>query len=231
VVACAWSLVVVLLNGETASALALGSAVTVVFASGMPWRSVLRRLTAVNAFMALLWVVLPFSTPGPAAFHALGRPGTWTGLGDAALITLKGNAIVLALTALIGTVETATLGHALRALRVPAKLTLILLLSVRYVPVLRRELDHLRRAMRVRCFRARFDLHTGRSLGFLVGMLLVRAFIRAERVLAAMRCRGFSGEFPAVDLPRPSLGDAVFAAGSLGVAALLLGVDRLWTAR
>jgi cobalt/nickel transport system permease protein len=49
--------------------------------------------------------------------------------------------------------------------------------------------------MKARAFRPAFSLHTYRSYANLVGMLLVRSVDRAERVHAAMLCRGYTGRF------------------------------------
>jgi cobalt/nickel transport system permease protein len=59
--------------------------------------------------------------------------------------------------------------------------------------VLREEYLRLRGAMKVRGFRPGTNWHTYRSFGYLVGMMLVRAIERSERILGAMKCRGFSG--------------------------------------
>jgi cobalt/nickel transport system permease protein len=117
----------------------------------------------------------------------------------AATIALKGNAILLLMLVLLGSLDASTLGHALSHLYVPEKLTHLLLLSVRYLDVLHRESLRLRAAMKVRGFRPRMNRHTYRSYGHLVGMLLVRSFDRSERVAAAMKCRGFRGRFYLLD--------------------------------
>ena len=49
--------------------------------------------------------------------------------------------------------------------------------------------------MKCRGFRARTDLHTLRTIGYLVGMLLVRSLERSDRIMEAMKCRGFDGRF------------------------------------
>ena len=110
-------------------------------------------------------------------------------------IALKGNALVLGLLALLGTMDAVTLGHALGHLRVPHKLALLLLFTVRYLDVLQREYRRLRASMKVRGFRPRMNRHTYRAYGYLIGMLLVRSFDRSERIVAAMKCRGFRGHF------------------------------------
>ena len=114
-------------------------------------------------------------------------------------LSLKANAAVLAVTALIGTMDAVTLGHALAHFHVPQKLTQLMLFMVRYFDVLGREYARLRAAMRVRCFRPAMNRHSYRTFGYLVGMLLVRSFDRSERVLAAMKCRGFCGRYYMLD--------------------------------
>ena len=81
----------------------------------------------------------------------------------------------------------------------PDKLSHLLLFTVRYLDVLHREYLRMRAAMKVRGFRPRMDRHTYRSYGYLVGMLLVRSFERSERIMAAMKCRGFRGHFYLLD--------------------------------
>jgi cobalt/nickel transport system permease protein len=76
--------------------------------------------------------------------------------------------------------------------------------------------------MRVRGFRSRTDLHTLRSLGHLVGMLLVHSFDRSERVWAAMKCRGFRGTFWLLDHFAYTRRDLVFAVVAV-VALLIIG--------
>ena len=95
--------------------------------------------------------------------------------------------------ALLGSTELPEIGHALEKLRVPAKLVQLLLMTVRYIDVLGREYRRLRAAMTVRGFQMRSTSIPGAAMGYLFGMLFVRSFERAERISAAMRCRGFTG--------------------------------------
>jgi len=153
------------------------------------------QVSAVNGFLLLLWLILPVATPG----EALGRIGALTitreGLLHALLITVKSNAIVLICIALLATMDLARLGHALHHLGAPRKLIHIFLFAVRYFDVLHHEYHRLAAAMKVRCFHPRADRHTCRTYGQLAGMLLVRSFDRSERIMDAMKCRGFKGEF------------------------------------
>ena len=93
------------------------------FLSGLPLWGVVKRLLPLDAIMLLLMVLLPMTTPGAAAWR-LGPLGfSKEGLQLAAAIALKGNAVVLTLVVLLGTMDAVTLGHALHHLRVPEKLT------------------------------------------------------------------------------------------------------------
>lgn len=192
---------------------------------GVPRRVVGARLAALNLFMVSLVALLPFGAPGQPVF-ALG-PFFYSeeGFFRVARIALRGNTIVLSLTAFLAIMDPVVLGQALRQLHFPQKLIQLFMLTVRYITVLEREYRQLRLAMRVRAFTPRLDIHTLRSFGHLTGMLLVRALDRSERINAAMRCRGFAGVYPIVR--RFSIGplDAVAAGLFMLAAAGLWWVD------
>lgn len=80
--------------------------------------------------------------------------------------------------------------------------------------------------MRARGFQPGFDRHTLRTFGYLVGMLLVRASERAERVLKAMRCRGFTGEFPILVRSRLGPADALGALTMAGALVTLVLLEQ-----
>lgn len=199
----------------------LGLAVVGVALARLPLKPLLKRVLAVNGFLLLLWVLLPPSTPGTPVFSIGRLHYSREGLLLAGRITLKANAIVLAVTVLLGTMDIITLGHALYHLHVPAKLIHLLLFTVRYVDVIHHEYHRLRTAMTVRCFRPGMNLHTYRTLGNLVGMLLVKSFDRAERIVAAMKCRGFRGQFYVLHHFAFQRRDGAFGALMLGALCLL----------
>ncbi|MFO7774269.1 MAG: cobalt ECF transporter T component CbiQ [Candidatus Hydrogenedentota bacterium] len=173
-----------------------------------PWR----RLAAANLFAAMLLAILPWSVSG----HAVFSWGPWSysleGARDAAIIALRANTAVLLLMALLGTLTLPALCAALSHLGMPRRLALLTFLTVRYLAVFEQEIQRMRRTLRVRCFEARFNLHTLRVTGVLVGNLLMRGFERSERVLAAMKCRGFQGRFPWPEHARLQRWDWGFAA-------------------
>jgi cobalt/nickel transport system permease protein len=175
--------------------LCLVMAATLPLLARLELRRVLRRLLLVNGLILFLWAVLPLTTGGSPVLNIGPAAVTKEGLLLSARITLKSNAILLALIALMATQSVGTLGHALNRLKVPGKLVHLLLITYRYVFVLEQEYLRLVRAARVRCFTPQTRIHTYRTYAYLIGMLFVRAAVRAERVHQAMICRGFSGRF------------------------------------
>ncbi len=161
----------------------------------MQLRAAFQRLIPVNLFALILVLVLPLST-GQWPLFAIGPVAySQEGLRLSLTIALKANAIVLWIMVLLGSLDTVTLGHTLHHLGVPDKLSHLLLFTVRYLDVLHGEYLRLRTAMKLRGFRPGVNAHTYRTYGHLVGMLLVRSVDRSERILAAMKCRGFRGHF------------------------------------
>ncbi len=185
------------------------------------------RLAFLESLLVVVLVTLPFTVSGTPVLGVGGYDASVEGLCLAAGVALKANAVVLAATGLLGGMEASRLGRALQGLGMPIKLVQLLLFTVRYVDVLRQEYTRLRRAMTARGFRPRTNVHTFRTLGSLVGMLLVRALDRAERVLGAMKCRGFSGRFHDLHAPAFTARDGVVAALAVFALAGIVGLEVL----
>ena len=164
------------------------------FLAALHFRRTMRRVIAMDMFVAVMIVMLPFTVTGTTVFSVFGLSASKEGFLLAIGIALKANAVVLTLLALVGTMEASTLGHALAKLKVPEKLVHLLLFTVRYLDVISREYRRMRKAMRARAFVPKTNVHTLRSIGYLVGMLLVRSLERSERIFAAMKCRGYCGK-------------------------------------
>ena len=131
--------------------------------------------------------------------------------------------MILVVLALIGTLPPVTLGHALYGLSLPAGLVHLLLFTIRYIGVLRDEYARLRLAMRARAFRPANSWHTYRSYGYLVGMMLVRALDRSERIMGAMKCRGFDGRLHVMARFRLTRADGACAlAATIGLTLLVM---------
>ena len=162
-------------------------------------RQTLRRILALEGFMLAVLALLPFTVPGQAIASPLGFAVSAEGLHQAAAIALRGTSVAVALMALMGSLEPVVLGRSLLRLGAPERLVQLFLFTIRYLDVLEQEYRRLRLAMRARAFRPSTSPHCWRSIGYLFGMLMVRSLERAERIDAAMRCRGFNGRFPSLD--------------------------------
>jgi cobalt/nickel transport system permease protein len=172
--------------------------------------------------------MLPFPVPGEPAFEVYGFVASREGFLKALTIALKASATVLMAMALLGSMEAIALARALQSLGMPERLVHLILFTVRYIDVLNQEQQRLRTAMKARGFRPANNRHTYVSFGYLIGMMLVRALERSERILQAMKCRGFSGRFFLQTDWRLRSGDLAF---SIIFTALIVGLVYLEAAR
>ncbi len=192
-----FSIHIAIANRTLVLGIGLALSLILIFFARLPGKGLLLRFLIVNSFVFLIWLVLPFTTDGTALWNLGLLTATQEGIDLSLAITLKTNAIVLALTALLGTTTVINLAHALDHMWMPKKLVQLIFFTWRYVHVVAAELTRLTTAMKVRCFRPRSNVHTYRSYAYLLGMLFVRSFDRSERIYQAMICRGFHGFFPA----------------------------------
>lgn len=204
-------------------ALGLSAALTV--AAGVSVKKVIQRLVIVNAFVAFLWVMLPFSVLGEPVWSFWILTATKQGIAQSFVITLKTNAIILATIALLGTSPIFSLVHALVHLHVPDKLVHLFFFCYRYISVLHMEYTRLRSAMKVRCFKPDTSMHTYRSLAYLLGMLFVKSYDRSGRIYNAMLCRGFKGRFYTLHHFHFTPMDAAALAFMFGYTVLLVALQ------
>ena len=174
---------------------ALFLSLLLVFLSGLNLFTVAKRLIVVNGLILFIWLVLPLTHSGGPVSNigpvTLSRPGIIL----SAQITLKSNAILLSVIALISSMSLVMLGHALSHLKIPEKIDFLFLMTVRYIFVIESEYQRLVRAMKIRGFRPGTNIHTYKTYAYLIGIIFVRASAMALRVHQAMMCRGFTGKF------------------------------------
>lgn len=222
--AVGFAFVTVSLNRLPVLIVAFASAVLVAAWGLRDARTIFRPLVSLGGIILVMLLTLPFTVPGEPWLEIGPLRASLNGLELVSRIALKASAVALALVTLLGGIDPAALGHALARLGIPDKLAHLFLLTVRYVGVLYQEHQRLHRAMRARAFVPRSDRHTWRSLGWLMGMLLVRSLERSRRVSAAMKCRGFYGRLHLLDplcwRPADSLLGLLFLLGFAGLLAL-----------
>jgi cobalt/nickel transport system permease protein len=216
------------LNHLAPAAAALAAGLVLLAAARLPARWVQARL-AVFALAALPFlVVLPFTldTAGPG--WSLG-PIHISERGLVAGLAVFFRCLAIGTFALV-LVGTAPLHHTLTAahkLKVPGLLVLLALLAYRYAFLLADELRRLRVALWVRGFRPRANRHGYRTLGHVVGAVLVRGADRAGHVADAMRCRGFDGRFHTLTAFRTTPADVGASVLLVSATIALVLWDRL----
>jgi cobalt/nickel transport system permease protein len=190
--------------------------------------SVLLILTSRASGFYLTWRCLAASpfillASGLLAFQAgLGPDGRPAGVPAALSVALKGYAAALLLSFLTATTALSELLWALRRLKSPESLNVILGMMYRYTSLLSEEYARLERARDSRTVGPlggrRFAVY-GRQLA----MLVVRSWDRADRVYAAMLSRGYDGGWPAMESRQFRFFDAAF----ITVSGLLFLASRV----
>ena len=194
-----FSVVVALLETTDALLFSLGLSMIFVVLSHISFRILVRRMFAFNLFIVFLWIFIPWSIPGEKIFEIGSLTVSRQGIHYMTALTLRSNAIMLGLAAFMASTSITSMTHAMTALKVPDKITYLFFLTYRYIGDIYSEYTRLVNAMKVRCFRPASNLHTYQSYAYLVGMLLVNSFERAQRIRSAMLCRGFNGRFPRIE--------------------------------
>ena len=227
VVVFLFSVVVAVSNRFVVLITALAISLLIVFMAKTPVKEIIRRLVPVNMLILFLWFFLPFTFAGEPLFFMGPLAATCEGVLYAARITIKSNAIMLMLIALVTSTSIFTLGHAMHELGIPKKIVHLFFFTFRYIHVIHREYVRLANSMKIRGFCPGTDLHTYRTFAYMLGMLLVKSFDRAQRVHNAMLCRGFKGNL--YSLSRFSLkGKDVVSLVLMVAVIIVLGVLE-WT--
>ena len=222
IVAAVWSAALAVIPTAPQAAGGLAAAVLLLAASRPPLVPLLRRLAAVNLFLLLLWLIVPFTTPGLPLVHWGALVVSQTGLAQMILITLKANALACLCLACIATMTVPRFGHALHSLRLPPRFVFLLLFTYRALFLLADEWQRLRIALKLRGFVPKPDLHTYRTLGNLLGLTLINSLDRSRRIHQAMLLRGFDGHFRALSAGCWTRRDTVFLILALAVLFLLV---------
>jgi cobalt/nickel transport system permease protein len=159
----------------------------------VPLRWVLPRMLIEAPFLVLA-VLLPFSEGGQRV-DVVGLQLSVSGLWAAWGIVIKGTLGVAAALAFAATTSSTELPMALSRLGVPAVVTSVLVLMIRYIDLLAAEAGRMRMARIARGDSPR-ALHQARAIATAIGALFLRSYERGERVYAAMLSRGFDGRAP-----------------------------------
>ena len=195
---------------------------TVMFSLGeVRFRPVAMRVLLASPFAIMIGLANPFLDQTPLlALGPIALTGGWVSFISIVLRFALSLTAVLLLVATTGFDEVCL---ALGRLGVPRVFVTQLLLLHRYGFVLGEEASRMIRAHALRSpDRERPTLTTASRL---LGQLLLRALDRAERIHAAMICRGFTGMLPVRHRSNLGWGDFAFALSSFAFFTLVRAVD------
>ncbi len=173
------------------------------YVHGVPFRILLTRLGLPLLFAAVIVVVsvVVEGTTPLFSFQLFGweLTGHWEGLATGWLLVGRvlggvSAALLLAFTTPLN--KLIAVGH---WMRIPATVIELMVLAYRYIFVLFDEAHRIRAAQTIRLGYSNRQ-RAYRSLSVLMGMLLVRAYDRADKTYQAMLSRGYQGTFPVVPL-------------------------------
>lgn len=173
----------------------LALSLIVVLITKVPARELIKRLIPVNMLILFLWLFLPFTFGGKPLFFIGSMAVTREGVFYATRISIKSNAMMLMLIAVVASTSISSMVHAMHQLKIPKRIVHLFFFTYRYIHAIYKEYLRLKNSIKIRGFIPKTDLHTYKTYAYMVGMLLVRSFDRAQRVHNAMLCRGFKGDF------------------------------------
>jgi len=159
----------------------------------------IKRLATSTLFVGPFFIVMPLTmkpVPGDVIYyfsHINFLEINPRGLQLAALVYAKAASIVLLTVPMLGTNRFDISIKALEHLKVPNSVIQMILFTYRYIFVFIAEMNRMITAMRLKRFIAKTNLHTLKTYGNFVGVLLLRSFERTERVYYAMLARGYVG--------------------------------------
>ena len=193
----------------------------VIFALGqVPLSPVLRRVALLSPFAVCVGLGDLLLQRAPAL-----RIGSWVlseGAVSFAALLVRFLLCATAVFLLAATTRFADVVEAMRRLGMPRVLATQLLLAHRYFFVLAEEAGRLARAHALRSPSRGPGLRTGATL---LTQLLLRSLARAERLHAAMACRGFDGRLTVAPPRRARLLDVAFVAGWSAFFVVVRAVD------
>jgi cobalt/nickel transport system permease protein len=201
-------------------------AIILIFLSKIPFSFVLKHLKWVILFTLFFFIIMPLTVPGDRMFKLNFITISYEGLRLSLLIAMRAISICMILFPMVGTTQFHKTLKALEKLRIPNKLIQMIMFTYRYLFVFLAELIRMSTAAEARLFKRRTDIHTLKITGNLIGILLIQALERTQRVYNAMTSRGYKGKIRTLDEFRLSWLD--FLKGVLIIAlAVSLSFTRL----
>lgn len=194
--------------------------------SETPWPTVAKRVAIALPFVAVAGISNIILDTAPALY--LGSVAVSEGVVSCLVILLRTFLCVTAVLILVAVTPFVSLTSQLRRVHIPEVFVLLFEMTYRYIGALLEEASSMYTAYRLR--------HTHQKglemkhMGPFVGQLLLKSFDRADRVYAAMKCRGYGGQVKAHANRKWCRDDYVFVLSVCVPCVLLRFVDmaQLW---
>jgi cobalt/nickel transport system permease protein len=199
--------------------------------SGPPVRTVAKRLLAILPFVGLTVLAVPFRSGTPIAGLSLGFTTltvTREGLTTFYFVLCRSGLSVLAAVVLMTGVPFPEIIRGLQRLGVPKFITAVISFAHRYLSLIRGEALRTEKAWASRYF-GRRKIAQLSAAGRIAGRLLVRSYVRSERLYYAMAARGYNGAIPVFKSPRTVRSDYVFLFCAVGTVIATCVLGLLWT--
>jgi len=151
------------------------------------------------------------------------------GLDFAMLAIVRGVSAILLVLSFTSSMTMREFTEGLRALAIPASFVSIVLLTLRYFPLILSEASKTRNAQALRGVNTANRMTRFKAMAALVGMVFIRAITGAERVYEAMLLRGFKRSMP-IRVHRPSAFEMgiVLTIVSLITLIIIGGQTKIW---
>jgi cobalt/nickel transport system permease protein len=216
---------IVLLQDLRVAFLGLALAIILVFLSKIPFSFVFVHLRWVLFFVLALFIIISLTVPGNLlvrlSFLSISREGFKLSL----LISLRAISAALLIFPMIGTTRFNLTLKALQKIKIPDRIIQLLMFTYRYIFLFLDEEKRIFIGANSRGWVRKTNLSSLKTMGNLVGMLLVHSFERTERIRDAMVSRGYNGRLKILD--EFTLSPKDFIKASLIIAlALLLNLFR-----
>jgi len=187
---------------------------------------VLRRLKPLIVFMIPFFLLLPLSiTHDPE--QGIRISWIWANELLATVLAVRAVAIAITVFPMLGTAPFHVSMKSLQDVGFPRMLIQAVLFTYRYLFVYLDQLRKMGVATRSRGFRPGFDRRSFKIYGYQVGMLLVTSFEQTERILNAMKSRGYDGTIRILYKPERVRMDWWKFAGILMLTLVMSVGDRL----
>lgn len=184
--------------------------------SKIPW-SIIK--TSISPPLSMLLVMTPFIllTPGYSLSESINF---------LSIILIKSITIFLLFSILVNSSSATTLMHGMCAIGIPKKLILILISTYRYIFLYREDLKKLMVSAKLRGFSLQKGFKHCITSADILLTLIIRSYEQSQRVNAAMRLRGFTGNYKTMTQFNTTIKDVflfiIVILGSLSIIILEL---------